>query len=74
VRQYYIFYKREGGKFAKLDPTAHANLYDKPEVAQAIDALRGNLAFEAVAVRVGNELFNVVAFTQEAEAPQAFKF
>lgn len=73
MKQYAILYKRLGSeKWARLEPNVDANLYDRPEVAAAVDHLRQNPASEGVSVRVGAEQFNVMTFDQEAEAPRAF--
>ena len=74
-RQYRIYYKRAGStKFATLEPHTSAPLYDKPEVTAATEVVRNNPAFEAICVRIGDELFNIITFAQEAIAPQAFVF
>jgi len=72
VRQYHIFYKRGPGKWATLEPFVNANLYDRPEVYDGIRVLRETPVFEAICIRLNDELFNVVTFEQEAIAPKAF--
>ncbi len=73
MRQYYVLYKRgPAPKYAKLHPGRDAALYDREEVRRAVDFLGHHLFVEAVAVRIEDEMFNIVSFTQEAEAPQSF--
>jgi hypothetical protein len=75
MRQYQIFYKRAGGKnFGRLQPGVHANLYEKPEIAAAIEHIRTTPHVEGMSLRLGTEMFNVFSFDQPAEAPNSFKF
>lgn len=75
MRQYLIFYKRLGGdNFVKLEPIAHIGLYDRPEVNAAIEHIRLTPCVEAMTVRIEDELFNIVAFVQDAHAPFSFEF
>lgn len=75
MRQYVVLYKRGAGKeFTRLNALDHAALIDHAEVREAIDLMRRRPYLEAVCVRLGNELFNIVSFTQEAIAPNAFQF
>ena len=75
TRQYYLFYKRLGSpQFAKLEPGTNCSLYNKPELAEAIEYVRTHPTVEGIAVRVADELFNVIVFEQEAIAAKAFLF
>jgi hypothetical protein len=75
MRQYVILYKRGSGKeFARLNPADHANLIDREEVREAIELMRLRPFLEATCVRLDDELFNIVSFTQPAIAPNAFQF
>lgn len=74
MRQYQIHYKRLGGSFSVLEPGVQANLYERPEVDEAISLMASRPHLAAVAVILDDELFNVVSFNQDAEAPRAFKF
>ncbi len=75
MRQYKILYKRTGmPNFKSLEPGTTSNLADRPQVKAAIDLMRDNPCVEGMAVRLDDELFNIVAFEQPAEAPLAFKF
>lgn len=76
MRQYFIYYRRGGPdrKWGKLTPAIHQGLYQREPVQAVVTFIRDNPAVEGVAVRIDDEMFNIIAFTQEAEAPQAFKF
>lgn len=75
TRQYLIFYKRGQAKqWGTLEPFVSVKLYDRPEVNQGIQVLRDNPVFEGIVIRLGDEMFNVIALTQEAIAPKAFTF
>jgi hypothetical protein len=75
MRQYYIFYKRLGSPaFSKLEPGSHAKLYDRAEINAAIEHMRGTPCVTGMVIQYDGELFNIVAFEQEAHAPHAFKF
>lgn len=74
MRQYVILYKRGGSDFTRLERFSHAALYDRPEVQDAINLMRDRPALEGAAIRLGDELYNITSFNQEAEAPRAFRF
>ena len=74
MRQYAIYYRRGGGKFGRLEANAHHSLYSRPEVSTAIGFMQTNPTAEGVAVRLGDELFNIMSLAQEAIAPNAFVF
>ena len=75
MRQYAILYKRGAGKgFARLNPADHAKLIDHDEVREAVELMRQRPFLEGACVRLDDELFNIVSFTQEAVAPNAFPF
>ena len=74
MRQYAIFYKRAGGQFSRLNQADHAKLIDHEEIREAVELLRQRPYFEGLAIRLDDELFNVVTFTQEAMAPNSFLF
>ena len=75
MRQYAILYKRgAGGEFVRLNPTDNARLIDHDQVREAIELMRQRPFLEATCVRLEDELFNIVSFTQEAVAPNAFLF
>jgi hypothetical protein len=77
MRQYRIMFRRSGSKpgvWATLRPFENSGLYDKPEVNAAIELIRTNPHFVGIAVQLGDEIYNIVAFDQAAEAPLSFKF
>jgi hypothetical protein len=74
MRQYQIVFQRLGGKPSRLQPHVHAALYDRPEVQAAIQHMRVNPHIDGIAMLLDGERFNIMAFTQEAEAPNAFRF
>ena len=75
MRQYAILYKRGTGKeFVRLNPLDHAKLIDRGEVREAIKLMRQRPFLEATCVRLNDELFNIMSFTQEAVAHNAFPF
>jgi hypothetical protein len=76
MRQYVILYRRGSPdrKWGRLTPNVRRNLYDCEEIRGAVAFMRGNPAAEGLAVQLGEETCNIVAFTQEAKAPQAFPF
>jgi len=75
MRQYYVLYKRgAGGTYKHLQPGRDMPLYERVEVAAAVETLVTFPFMEAIALRVGDEMYNIVTFTQEAEAPNSFRF
>jgi len=70
-------YRRSGSKpgvWATLRPGVNAQLYNKPEVNAAIEQIRTTPHITGIAIQLDDEVFNVIAFNQDAEAAQAFKF
>lgn len=75
MRQYAIFYRRVGmPSFIQLDPSENRNLYEREEVRHAVDHMRRNRIVDGMCVKTTDELYNVMAFEQEAVAPKAFTF
>lgn len=72
MRQYRIYYKPPDKPWVALEPFVHSTIYDHPEVRDAIETIRQKPHVEGVVVRAEGKLFNVIAFTQPALAPQAF--
>jgi hypothetical protein len=73
MRQYRILFKPVAGReFAVLEPNINSAVYDNPSVNAAIDAIRLNSSFAAIAVQTEKGLFNIVSFDQPAHAPNAF--
>ncbi len=75
MHQYVIYYKRGMGKdFAPLNGTDHASLIDHQEIRDAVEHMRINPWVEGMCLRLDDELFNIMSFTQEARAPHSFVF
>lgn len=72
-RRYVILYRRGTGNWGRLTPLVHRGMYDKPEINAAIAFVRFFDAVEGVAVRLGDETFNVMV-TTEPKAENAFDF
>ncbi|MGH7194649.1 MAG: hypothetical protein ACREJM_14115 [Candidatus Saccharimonadales bacterium] len=74
MRQYQIIYQRLGGRPSKLQPHVHVTLYDRPEIHAAVRHMRVNAHIDGIALLLDGDRFNIMALTQEAEAPNAFQF
>jgi hypothetical protein len=74
MRQYTVLYKRGTGDFAVLQPNVHKQLYDRLDVNNAIEHMRKNRTVQGMAIVVADEMWNVMAFTQPAQAPNGFLF
>lgn len=76
MRQYVVLYKRGVGKeFVRLNPKDHGKVVNHDELREAVGLMRERPWLEATCVRLnGDELFNIMSFTQEAIAPNAFQF
>jgi hypothetical protein len=72
MRQLRILYKRGQGQFRPLDEFVHSNLYGRKEIYDAAKLMRQRPWLEGAAVRLDDELFNLVTFDQEALAPHSF--
>jgi hypothetical protein len=73
MRRYVILYRRGTGLWGKLTPVVHLKLYDRVEVHQAFNYLRENNAAEGIALRLGDEAFNICV-TLEPKTPDTFEF
>lgn len=73
MRQYYVLYKRgPGGTFAHLKPGRDNALYERAEVHTAVETLALHPFMEAIALRIEDEMYNIITFVQDAEAPNSF--
>lgn len=66
MRRFIIYYRRGRNRWRQLQPGVHDETCKRPEVQHAIRYLRGNPSAVAIAVRVDDELFNLMA-TDETE-------
>jgi len=73
MRSYVILYRRGTGRWGQVNPVVHLGLYDREEVWKAVDYLRENDAAEGVALRLGDEAFNICV-TLEPKTPDTFEF
>jgi hypothetical protein len=74
MRQYTILYKRGAGDYAVLQPHVHKQLYDRTDVNLAIEHMRKNPSVVGMAIQVEAEMWNIMSFTQPAQAPNGFAF
>ena len=61
MRQYRILYRRPETDWTQLEPHIHSRVYDRPEINASIEHMRANFHVEGMAVRLGTELFNLLA-------------
>ncbi len=61
MRHYVILYRRADAVWSRLIPHVQHNLYDRDEVNAAIAFMTENPCVEGVAIRIGDESFNVMA-------------
>ena len=71
MRHYVILYRRGTGRWGRMTPGIHQGLYDRPEIHAAIAFLRDHPAAEGVAMRLGDESFNIM-ITAEPKAENTF--
>lgn len=73
MRQYRVYFRsKTAEEWATLEPGAHVGIYDNPAVNAALQVIRDQPAIEGVVCRHDGNLFNVIAFEQEALAPKSF--
>jgi hypothetical protein len=73
MRRYVILYRRGTGDWGRLTAGVHRGLYHRPEIKAAVVLHRDNPAAEGVAVRLGDEIFNVMV-TVEPKTENTFAF
>lgn len=72
-RQFKLLYKRaKMAEFATLSPHAHVGIYSRPEVERAVNYLKENHTIAGIAIRVDDELFNLMVFDAPTFGPQSF--
>jgi hypothetical protein len=72
MRRFIVYYRRDGDRWRQLRPGLDDKTCKRAAVQAAIRYMRNNPAVEGVAVRVRNELFNVMA--AEPDACHEFTF
>ena len=73
-RQYVIYYRRGGNPWGQLEPVVHEGLYKRPQVAFAVAVMQANPFVEGVCVRLGDDLFNIMALIAGNTDAKAFVF
>ena len=74
-RQYVIFYRRgEQSRWGQLEPGVHQKLYERPELAFGIAFMQANPFVEALCIRLGDDLFNIMALVEGNTNSKAFTF
>lgn len=71
MRKYLVYYRRGKGAWGILTPSVHAGLYQRPEIDAAKVFLHDNPAVEGIAIRLDDELFNLVV-TADPKAENTF--
>jgi hypothetical protein len=61
MRRFIVYYRRGRNRWRQLQPGVHDYLCDRPEVQRAIRYLRDDPSVEGIAVRLGDDLFNLMA-------------
>ena len=61
MRRFIIYYRRGRNRWRQLQPGVHDDLCARPELQQAIRYMRDHLSVEGIAVRLGDDLFNLMA-------------
>jgi hypothetical protein len=61
MRRFIVYYRRGRNRWRQLQPGVHHDLCDRPEVQRAIRYLRDDPSVEGIAVRLGDDLFNLMA-------------
>lgn len=61
MRGFVAYHRRGQNRWRQLKPGFHEALCDQPEVQRAIRYLRDNPSTEGIALRLGDDLFNLMA-------------
>jgi hypothetical protein len=61
MRRFIVYYRRGRNRWQQLQPGVHDDLCSRPEVQRAIRYLRDDRSVEGIAVRLGDDLFNLMA-------------
>lgn len=61
MRGFVVYHRRGRNRWRQLQPGFHDGLCNQPEVQQAIRYLRDNPSTEGIAMRLGDDLFNLMA-------------
>ena len=61
MRRFTIYFRRGRNRWRQLQPGVHDDLCARPEVQRAICHLRDDHSIAGIAVRLGDDLFNLMA-------------
>jgi hypothetical protein len=61
MRRFIIYCRRGRNRWRQLQPGVHDDLCARPELQRAIRYMRDNPSIEGIAVRLGDDLFNLMA-------------
>ena len=61
MRRFVIYYRRGRNRWRQLQPGVHDDLCDRPEVQRAMRYLRDDPSVAGIAVRLGDDLYNLMA-------------
>lgn len=61
MRRFIVYYRRGRNRWQQLQPRVHDELCARPEVQRAIRYMRDDPSVAGIAVRLGDDLFNLMA-------------
>jgi hypothetical protein len=61
MRRFIVYYRRGRNRWRQLQPGVHDDLCARPELQRAIRYMRDDPSVEGIAVRLGDDLFNLMA-------------
>jgi hypothetical protein len=61
MRRFIIYHRRGRNRWRQLQPGVHDDLCARPELQQAIRYMRDNPSTDGIALRLGDDLFNLMA-------------
>jgi hypothetical protein len=64
MRRFIIYHRRGRNRWRQLQPGVHDEAYKRPAVQDAVRYMRDNPEVAGIAVRLGDELFNLMAADQ----------
>jgi len=61
MRRFIIYHRRGRNRWRQLQPVVHDDLFARAEIQRAIRYLRDDPSVAGIAVRLGDDLFNLMA-------------
>ena len=61
MRRFIIYHRRGRNRWRQLQPGVHDDLCARPEIERAVRYLRDDPCVAGIAVRLGDDLFNLMA-------------